>query len=169
MTFPVVNLMRGRGTALLALAAASTLAACGGDSGVVAGVTGGGVGNQSDDGLCSIPQEQIFSGARKDGIPALTNPEMALVGQPGTEYLREDDRVIGLIFKGEPIAVPLNIMWWHEVVNLDGATSSIAVTHCPLTGSSLAFDRHPVSGAEFGVSGLLFQTNLIMYDRTGLY
>ena len=45
MTFPVVHLMRGRGTALLALAAASTLAACGGDSGVVAGVTGGGVGN----------------------------------------------------------------------------------------------------------------------------
>ena len=106
--------------------------------------------------------------ARKDGIPALTTPEMALPGQPGTGYLREDDRVIGLIFEGEPIAVPLNILWWHEVVNLDGATSSLAVTHCPLTGSSLAFDRRTVSGAEFGVSGLLFQTNLIMYDRRGL-
>ena len=168
MTFPIVNLLPGRGAELLALAAISTLAACGGDSGVVAPLSqGGGGSNQGDDGLCSIPQEQIFSGARKDGIPALTNPEMALVGQSGTEYLREDDRVIGLIFEGEPIAVPLNIMWWHEVVNLDGATSSIAVTHCRLTGSSLAFDRHPVSGAEFGVSGLLFQTNLIMYDRTG--
>ena len=161
MTFPIANLVRGRGAALLALAAASTLAACGGDApGVVAGL------GDSDDGLCNIPQEQILSGARKNGIPALTNPEMALVGQSGTEYLREDDRVIGLIFEGEPIAVPLNIMWWHEVVNLDGATSSIVVTHCPLTGSSLAFDRHTVSGVEFGVSGLLFQTNLIMYDRT---
>ena len=168
MTFPTVNFMQGRGAALLTIAAVSTLAACGGDSGDVAGlnVPSGGVGNQADDGLCSIPREQILSGARKDGIPALTNPEMALVSQSGTEYLREDDRVIGLIFEGEPIAVPLNIMWWHEVVNLDGATSSIVVTHCPLTGSSLAFDRHSVSDVEFGVSGLLFQTNLIMYDRT---
>ena len=174
MTFPIVDLLPGRGAALLALAAIWTLAACGGDSsGVVAGLGGGGWGGRRgglpvDDEPCSIPQEQILSGARKDGIPALTNPEMALPGQPGTGYLREDDRVIGLIFEGEPIAVPLNILWWHEVVNLDGATSSLAVTHCPLTGSSLAFDRRTVSGAEFGVSGLLFQTNLIMYDRRGL-
>ena len=167
MTFPIVNLLPGRGAALLALAAISTLAACGGDSsGVVAGLGGGG-GLPVDDEPCSIPQEQILSGARKDGIPALTNPEMALPGQPGTGYLYEDDRVVGLIFEGEPIAVPLNIMWWHEIVNLDGATSSVAVTHCPLTGLSLAFDRRTVSGAEFGVSGLLFQTNLIMYDRRG--
>ena len=164
MTFPTVNFMRGRGAALLALAAISTLAACGGDS---SGVSGGGGGLPVDDEPCSIPQEQILSGACKDGIPVLTNPEMALPGQPGTGYLYEDDRVIGLIFEGEPIAVPLNIMWWHEIVNLDGATSSVAVTHCPLTGSSLAFDRRTVSGAEFGVSGLLFQTNLIMYDRRG--
>ena len=94
---------------------------------------------------------------------------MALAGEPGTEYLREDDRVIGLIFEGEAIAIPLNIMWWHEVVNLDGppGRQAVAVTHCPLTGSSLAFDRRPLSDVEFGVSGLLFETNLIMYDRTG--
>ena len=163
MTFPILNLPQGRLAALLTIPAISTLAACGGNS------PGPGdlVGLDDDEGLCSIPREQILSGQRKDGIPALTNPEMAFAGQPGTEYLREDDRVIGLIFEGEAIAVPLNIMWWHEVVNLDGATSAVAVTHCPLTGSSLAFDRHPVSDAEFGVSGLLFQTNLIMYDRTG--
>ena len=72
MTFPTVNSMQGRRAALLTLAAVSTLAACGGDSGVVAGlnVPGGGGGNQADDGLCSIPQEQILSGARKDGIPS---------------------------------------------------------------------------------------------------
>ena len=159
MTFPTATFVPGRRAALLAFAAVSTLAACS-EAGVVGAI------DEGDDNLCSIPQDQILSGARKDGIPALTNPQMALAGQPGTEYVREDDRVIGLIFEGEPIAVPLNIMWWHEVVNLDGATSSVAVTHCPLTGSSLAFDRRSVSGLEFGVSGLLFQTNLIMYDRT---
>ena len=166
MTLVFQSLVRGRRAGLLPIAVASALTACSDGFPATAGdFVGPGDGAAAE--LCSIPQELILSGARKDGIPALTNPEMALVGQPGTEYLREDDRVIGLIFEGEPIAVPLNIMWWHEVVNLNGATSSITVTHCPLTGSSLAFDRHPVSGAEFGVSGLLFKTNLIMYDRTG--
>ena len=139
MTFPTVNFMQGRGAALLTIAAVSTLAACGGDSGDVAGlnVPSGGVGNQADDGLCSIPREQILSGARKDGIPALTNPEMALVSQSGTEYLREDDRVIGLIFEGEPIAVPLNIMWWHEVVNWSERDLADLVSGCDSAASCL--------------------------------
>jgi len=116
---------------------------------------------------CSIDSSKILSGQRKDGIPALTNPELASEGAPGTEYLLDTDRVIGIVLDGEPIAIPLNIMWWHEIVNLDGAQSSVAVSHCPLTGSSLAFDRGNVGDSEFGVSGLLFQTNLIMYDRSG--
>ena len=43
----------------------------------------------------------------------------------------------------------------------------LAVTYCPLTGSSMVFDRTAVGGAEFGVSGLLFNNNLVMYDRSG--
>ena len=156
------NLPRDRGAGVLAFAALSALTACSDGSSATVGV---GPSDTAAAALCNIPQEQIFSGQRKDGIPALTDPEMAFAGQAGTEYLNDDDRVIGLIFEGEAIAVPLNIMWWYEVVNLNGATSAIAVTHCPLTGSSLAFDRLPVSWAEFGVSGLLFQNNLIMYDR----
>jgi len=42
----------------------------------------------------------------------------------------------------------------------------LAITHCPLTGSSLAFDRGPLDDVEFGVSGLLYRSNLIMYDRS---
>ena len=168
MTHVFQNLVRGRRASLLSIAAVSALAACSDGSPTTVGDFGG-PGDGAAARLCSIPQAQIFSGARKDGIPALTNPEMALAGEPGTEYLRNDDRVIGLIFEGEAIAIPLNIMWWHEVVNLDGPPGhqAVAVTHCPLTGSSLAFDRGVVGDAEFGVSGLLFQTNLIMYDRTG--
>ena len=165
LTLPIANPMLDRRSVLLALAGISTLAACDGGGSSVVNVIGDGP-TDGGESLCSIPQDQILSGARKDGIPALTNPQMALAGQRGTDYLRADDRVIGLIFEGEPVAVPLNIMWWHEIVNLDGNSSSVSVTHCPLTGSSLAFDRRAVSGVEFGVSGLLFQTNLIMYDRT---
>jgi hypothetical protein len=78
----------------------------------------------------------------------------------------DDDRVIGLLFGDRALAVPLNIGWWHEIVNLDVDGAKVAITHCPLTGSSLAFDRSVIGGAEFGVSGLLYQNNLIMYDRT---
>jgi hypothetical protein len=114
---------------------------------------------------CSIPTDQIFVGQVKDGISALTNPATVAVGDPAADFLTNRDRVVGLFIDGTPYAIPLNIFWYHEIVNLDGPGYSIAVTHCPLTGSSMAFDRGPIGGAEFGVSGLLFRNNLIMYDR----
>jgi len=116
---------------------------------------------------CSIPQSQIFTGAAgKDAIPALTNPPTAGAQGPGIDYLLDTDRVMGLQVGDETLAVPLNILWWHEIVNLEMGGLELALTHCPLTGSSLVFDRGPVSGAEFGVSGLLYRNNLMMYDRT---
>lgn len=115
---------------------------------------------------CSISSELIFDGGPgKDGIPALTNPELVGAESPAVEYLRDDDRVIGLIFPTQAIAIPLNILWWHEIVNLDVSDQRLAVTHCPLTGSSLVFDRASAGGAAFGVSGLLYMNNLLMYDR----
>ena len=115
---------------------------------------------------CSINTSEIFSGGPgKDGIPALTNPTMVLPEDPGTEYLLPNDRVVGLAIGGQALAIPINILWWHEIVNFDVAGRKLAVTHCPLTGSSMVFDRALAGGAEFGVSGLLYQNNLIMYDR----
>lgn len=117
---------------------------------------------------CSIPSQFIADGGPgKDGIPALTNPAMVAPTAAGAAYLRDNDRVIGLQIGSEFIAVPLNIGWWHEVVNLSRGSLRLAITHCPLTGSSLAFDRSAVEGVEFGVSGLLFMNNLMLYDRAG--
>jgi hypothetical protein len=89
-------------------------------------------------------------------------------GEAGTEYVVDEDRVVGFVLNGKPMAIPLNVFWWHEIVNLERGGVAVAVTHCPLTGSSLAFDRSNAYGAEFGVSGLLFKNNLVMYDRNGL-
>lgn len=108
----------------------------------------------------------VDSGVGKDEIPALINPP--LVGAEGerTGYLADSSRVIGLLVGDVPLAVPHNVLWFHEIVNLDDwAGRSLAVTYCPLTGSSLAFDRSAVDSAEFGVSGLLLDNNLVMYDR----
>ena len=116
---------------------------------------------------CSIPQSQIFSAApAKDWIPALTNPEFVGPQDPALSYLKSSDRVVGIVVDDVPYAIPINILWWHEIVNLDVGGRSLAITHCPLTGSSLVFDREPVGGVEFGVSGLLYLNNLMMYDRS---
>jgi hypothetical protein len=115
---------------------------------------------------------EFFSstGVVVDGIPALTQPEFLPGDHPDLQqFLKPDDRVMGYVVNGTAYAVPHRILWFHEIANVtvpgpEGAVD-LAVTYCPLTGSSMVFDRAPVGGAEFGVSGLLYKSNLIMYDR----
>ncbi len=114
---------------------------------------------------CSVDAERFFSGGvPPQGIPELSNPE--LVGADGVaDYLVDNDRVIGFFIDGQAYAAPHNILWFHEIINFDLGGERLAVTYCPLTGSSLAFDRDVVGGAEFAVSGLLFQNNLVMFEK----
>ena len=122
-------------------------------------------GSISTSGACLVPTAQFGDGGiAKDAIPALTDPTLLL--PDSAFFMKETDRVIGLVVEGQPIAVPHNILWTHEIANLNFPSIQLAVTFCPLTGSSMAFDRAAVGGGEFGVSGLLFQNNLTMYDRT---
>ncbi len=116
---------------------------------------------------CSIPTASILAGARKDGIPALTDPQLLMPNGAGPAYPDLDERIVAAFVGGEAIAVPIRLFWYHEIVNVSLGGQLVAITHCPLTGSTLAFDRGPVDGAEFGVSGLLYQNNLLMYDRSG--
>lgn len=119
-----------------------------------------------ENSFCSIPEDFIVSGGvGRDGIPALVNPSMVSSHHAEATYVREGDRVIGLEVEGQSIAVPHNILWWHEIVNFDDFGSPFAVTYCPLTGSSMVFDRSSVDGVDFGVSGLLFHNNLMMFNR----
>ena len=115
--------------------------------------------------MASCELEFVDGGVAQDGIPALTNPIMATAGEVAAAYMNPNERVIGMVIDGEPVAIPHSILWLHEIVNLDMGSERVAVTYCPLTGSSLVFDRSPVGGAEFGVSGVLRQSNLVMYDR----
>lgn len=139
----------------------------------VGGPGGDGGGDSSFDlSNCTLPTDQLADGGvPRDGIPALNDYTVGddrLVGPDAEDarYLADDDRVIGLLFGDRALAVPHNILWHHEVINVDDfAGRTFAVTLCPLTGTTLAFDRSAVDGAEFGVSGLLFNNNLVMFDR----
>lgn len=116
---------------------------------------------------CTIPTENFSRGCDgPDCIPALSNPDLTTPRSETVTYLADTSRVIGLLFGDEALAIPHNVLWFHEVVNFDSwADRPFAVTYCPLTGTSLAFDRTTVNGAELRVSGLLYNNNLVMYDR----
>jgi hypothetical protein len=118
------------------------------------------------DTYCSrIDLSEVSSGAAKDAIAALSAPRLVQIDHPDAQYVPDDERVIGILAGVDALAIPLNILRYHEIVNMEAAGRPIAVTHCPLTGSSLAFVR-PQATVDFGVSGLLYRNNLIMYDRS---
>lgn len=112
---------------------------------------------------CVVPRGDLASGADKDAIPALTDPKWITPSE--ASYIRPGDRVLGIRLDDQTLAVPHNVLWWHEIVNLNRNGRHLAITYCPLTGSGLVFDRSSVDRANFGVSGLLYRNNLIMYDR----
>ncbi len=113
-----------------------------------------------------IPSEEVVdAGAGKDGIPALENPKFIPVSE--VDYLHDKDLVIGYKYNNKVRAYPLRILNWHEIINDDLDGRKIAITHCPLTGTSLGWERtYQGKTTTFGVSGLLYNTNLMPYDRT---
>lgn len=114
---------------------------------------------------CSIPSSQLYSGQVPDGIPALTHPRLLSAADAPPAY-NDSDRVLGVVINGAARAYPLLILWWHEIVNDTLGGEPVLVTYCPLTGSGLAFDpRIRGRARNFGVSGLLYENNLVMFDR----
>lgn len=117
-----------------------------------------------------IPKEQIHTLLPRDAIPALTDPAVESVRE--ATWLTDDARIIAVVRGDEVIGVPLPILDWHEVVNLTIGGEPIAVTYCPLCDSATVFSRKVRSAAadepvvlEFGVSGALYNSNVLMYDR----
>ena len=114
----------------------------------------------------------VASGMPKDGLPALVDPKAWSTAQADAasatraKFLVPEDQVIGVKLGHQVRAYPLRILVWHEVVNdtLDG--TPIAVTYNPLCDSAVVF-RRTLEGnvLTFGVSGLLYDSNLVMYDR----
>lgn len=104
-------------------------------------------------------------GPPKDGIPALTEPPFVAADRAGD--VSAADQVIGVTMTGAARAYPLRYLDRHEVVNDMLGGQPIAVTYCPLCDSSSVFDRRDANSSEreFGVSGLLYNSNVLMYDR----
>ncbi len=114
----------------------------------------------------TIPSNEIRSGGPpKDGIPALMNPQV--VAANDARFLKAGDRVIGVTIAGKSRAYPITILNYHEIINDKLGDAAIAVTYCPLCDSAVVFDRKtPLGVLEFGVSGFLYNSNVLMFDRS---
>ena len=120
-----------------------------------------------------IPVDEIHTLLPRDAIPALTDPATTPAGT--TEWLPDEARIIAVTIgegdAAETLGVPLLVLNWHEIVNATVGGEPVAVTYCPLCDSATAFVRtvETESGPEtleFGVSGALYNSNVLLYDRT---
>lgn len=112
-----------------------------------------------------IPLDKIKGGGPpKDGIPSIDDPVFADVNN--SQFVADSDTVIGLEINGEAKAYPLFILVWHEIVNDEVGGVPVSVTYCPLCYTNQVFER-VIDGnvVEFGTSGKLYNSNLLMYDR----
>ena len=100
----------------------------------------------------------------RDAIPSIDDPRFISPERAG--WLAGREPVIALEIDGDARAYPLQIMTWHEIVNDVVGGHPVAVTFCPLCNSAVAYDRR-VDGRvlEFGTSGMLYRSALVMYDR----
>jgi hypothetical protein len=111
-----------------------------------------------------VPPDQIQSGGpARDGIPAINAPKFV---SAAAARLEPQDRVLGIVRGGTAKAYPIKILNWHEIVNDRFGEEPIAITYCPLCGTGIAYlatvgDR----ATTFGVSGLLYNSDVLLYDR----
>ena len=110
--------------------------------------------------------EEIESGGPpKDGIPAIDRPRF-VSQKEAARWLDAREPVIVFEHRGEARAYPLQILMFHEIVNDTVGSTPVAVTFCPLCNASIVFDRR-LDGAvlDFGTTGKLRKSDLVMYDR----
>ncbi len=112
-----------------------------------------------------IPADEIRSGGpSRDGIPAIDAPHFVAADE--ATFLQPADRVLGISRNGASKAYPVAILNWHEIVNDRFGGEPVVVTYCPLCGTGIAYlARAGDRELEFGVSGLLYNSDMLLYDR----
>lgn len=112
-----------------------------------------------------VPAAEILPGGPpREGIPAIDRPRF--VAARAVKFLKPEDRLLGLTLHGVAKAYPIRILNWHEIVNDRFGDTPVAVTYCPLCGTGMAFlARVEGRALDFGVSGLLYNSDVLLFDR----
>lgn len=115
----------------------------------------------------SVPLNEILSGGPpKDGIPPIDDPNFLSV-KDANEFLKDEETGTGLCIGNDCRFYPYQILVWHEIVNDTVGSQPVLVTYCPLCLTGIVFERKLENQVvEFGTSGRLWKSNLVMYNRT---
>jgi hypothetical protein len=118
----------------------------------------------NDDGWAVPSQYVIDGGVGKDGIRSIDNPGFISVAE--ADFINDDELVIIVNYQGIIRVYPHKVLDYHEIVNDIFLDSLLTISYCPLTGTAVAWKGN-FNGlnTDFGVSGLLYNNNLILYDR----
>lgn len=113
----------------------------------------------------SVPPDQIRrGGVPRDGIPSIDNPKF--IAADDAEFLRNKDRILGVFRNGFAKAYPIKILDYHEIVNDQFGDEAIVVSYCPLCYTGMVFSASAADfNFTFGVSGLLYNSDVLLYDR----
>jgi hypothetical protein len=111
------------------------------------------------------PEEIVWGGVKKDGIPALIDPKS--VPPEEASFLKEEEPVFGVGVGGQFRAYPQRILDWHEMANDVLGGQPFVISYCTLCGSAIAYGTKLPDGTRllFGSSGLLYRSNKLMYDQ----
>ena len=114
----------------------------------------------------SVPYSEILSGGPpKDGIPSIDAPRFQSTNE-ADEWLDDREPVVFVQVNDEAKAYPIQILMWHEIVNDTVGGEPLLVSFCPLCNTAIAFKRtYNGQVFDFGTTGRLRYSNLIMYDR----
>ncbi len=124
-------------------------------------------------GTATVPRDLIVRAMARDAVHALDEPAFMTAGEVDRfneeergKLLVPEDRVVGIEVLGEVRAYPLRLLRWHEVVNDVVSGEPVAVTYSPLSDSVVVFSRRFEGRlVEIGASGLLYNSNTLLYDR----
>ncbi|HBR95803.1 MAG TPA: hypothetical protein DD979_00280 [Gammaproteobacteria bacterium] len=113
----------------------------------------------------TVPMDDILRGGPpRDSIPAIDQPKY--IASSAADFLTDADRILGIEIAGEARAFPIKILDWHEIVNDRIADQAVMISYCPLCGTGMAFSAQVGERElQFGVSGLLYQSDVLFYDR----
>ncbi len=113
-----------------------------------------------------VPLDDIVSGGPpRDGIPPIDNPKFVSVKQ-AKDFVQDDTLGILVKVNNDARFYPYNILVWHEIVNDWISGTPLSITFCPLCATGIVFERQVNNKIlDFGTSGKLYQSNLVMYDR----
>lgn len=111
------------------------------------------------------PEEIVWGGVRKDGIPALDRPKF--IDASRATWMTAEEQVFGVVINGEARAYPERILAWHEMANDRVSGRAVSLSYCTLCGAAILYDGEASDGRTytFGSSGFLYRSNKLMYDR----